>query len=440
MPGVLHGACTSTGHIGVMTYLLSLLSPTPMPAAAAAPVDPNHSVEARVVEHLGEPYRVATVDLRRARLDLVGQEEGQPHTFAEVSSRTGVVAATNAGLFHTVDDPVGLWVQEGKAHHELELGEGVGNFYLKPNGVFWLDGGGAHVASSVEWSASATTWVATQSGPLLVSDGALHPSLNPEGTSLKVRNAVGVVDPWTVVLVASEGPVRFHDLATLLRDELNADDALFLDGTISGLAGPGFGPVADRRDVAGFLVVTERVTPKDLRDGDVVLQRSTSSQAAAIAQATGSEWTHTGLVRLLDGAPHVLEAVQPVKLTPYDDWVARGVGGRVRVQRHLMSEAIWTDERLEALDALQAAWLGRPYDVRFQPGDGELYCSELVREAYLQAAGVDVAPLRAVSSYDVADPALRAAMVQRWGGVPEDLMVVAPSDLAEAKGWVEVPR
>jgi len=416
-----------------MHILLAMLVPQPVITAA-----PPSGVHAEVVEHLGDRYRVVRVDLRRADVDLVGQDEGEPHTFAEVIQVDGVVAATNAGLFHDADAPVGLWMQEGTAHAPLELRDGHGNFFLKPNGVFWIDGEGAHVVPSEEWTAPVTAWVATQSGPMLVDDGVLHPRLNADSSSLKVRNAVGVIDPWTVVLVASEGPVRFHDLATLLRDELDADDALFLDGTISGLVGPGLGPALDRRDVAGFLVVRERGAATGLRDGDVVLQRSRSTQAAAIARATGSDWTHTGLVRIVDGEPFVLEAVQPVRLTPYDEWVARGVGGRVRVQRHVMADAIWTPERLAVLDGLQGLWLGRDYDLRFEPGVERLYCSELVREAYLQGAGVEVAPLRPVSSYEVADPGLRRAMVQRWGRVPEEMLVVAPSDLAEAEGWVEV--
>jgi uncharacterized protein YigE (DUF2233 family) len=410
-----------------MRTLLFLLAPV---SALAAP-----SIHADTVEHLGDRYRVVRVDLRHASVDLIGQEPGDPHTFAALSERDDVIAATNAGLFHAVDEPVGLWVQGGVAHAPLELGDGYGNFFLRPNGVFWMDGTGAHIEPSEVWSEPSTAWVATQSGPLLVDDGILHPKLNPEGPSKKIRNAVGVVDPWTIVLVASDEPVRFHDLATLLRDRLGANDALYLDGAISGLLGPGLSLPADRRDVAGFLVVSERSPPRGLQDGDVVLQRSRSRQAVHIAQATGSEWTHTGLVRIVDGVPYVLEAVQPVQLTPYDEWVTRGLGA-VRVQRHVMAEAIWTPERLEALDALQARWLGRDYDLRFEPGDERLYCSELVREAYLQVASVEVAPLRPISSYAVEDAAVRTAMIERWGRVPEEMLVVAPSDLAEAPGWV----
>jgi hypothetical protein len=241
-----------------------------------------------------------------------------------------------------------------------------------------------------------------------------------------------------VHLAVSEEGVRFHDMATLFRDVLHSPDALFLDGTISSLSAPGLPSAQTKRDVAGFLVATPRAVDPELRDGDVVYQRSTSAQSAAIALATGSEWTHTGLVRLIDGEPWVLEAVQPVRLTRYADWVRRGVDERVSVQRHVEADGIWSAAALARLDALQQRWLGRDYDARFEPGDASLYCSELVREAFLRAAGVDLTPLRPVSSYEVSDPALRAAMASRWGGVPESLMVVAPSDLFDAAAMVVV--
>lgn len=168
-----------------------------------------------------------------------------------------------------------------------------------------------------------------------------------------------------------------------------------------------------------------------------MFHRSRSAQSAAIAQATGSPWTHTGIVRIVDGRPMVLEAVQPVRLTPFEVWVERGVGPTV-VKR--VPTSVWDEASVARLDALQQAWLGRPYDLRFEPGTEALYCSELVREAYLQAAGVELAPLRPVASYEVADPPLRRRMIARWGAVPEELNVVAPSDLFDAKGLIEVQR
>ncbi len=170
----------------------------------------------------------------------------------------------------------------------------------------------------------------------------------------------------------------------------------------------------------------------------MVFQRSTSGQAAAISAATGSDWTHMGLVRLMNGKPVVLEATQPVKLTPYATWVARGVDHRVAVKRLVEADSVWTPAALERLDALQAQWLGLPYDAQFGWGDEALYCSELVHKALSGAADIELAPLRPLGSYAVSDPALRRQIEARWGEVPADLLVVAPSDLFDAPGLVEV--
>lgn len=398
-------------------------------AALAAP-----GVTTRTVEHLGDRYHVVTVDLRLATVDLLGQgERARPRTFEALRATLGddLLAATNAGIFHAPSEPVGLWIEQGALASPLSVADGAGNFFLKPNGVFWVDGAGAHVADAAGFEVPDGTRLATQSGPALLLDGAVHPKLDPASGSLKLRNAVGVSDPWTVHLVVSEGPVRFHDLATLFRDALRCDDALYLDGTISGLWAPGLPEVPEHVAYAGFLVVVPR-----LRDGDVVFQRSTSSQADAIALATGSEWTHTGVVRIVDEQPWVLEATSPVKLTPLQDWAARGEGGRFEVRR---SSTPWTPEALARLDALQAEWLGRPYDAAFGWDDDALYCSELVEKVYERALGVELARRRRVDDYTIDDPALRRAMVARWGRIPSELRVVAPSDLFGSAALVPVP-
>lgn len=173
-----------------------------------------------------------------------------------------------------------------------------------------------------------------------------------------------------------------------------------------------------------------------LKDGDLVFQRSTSQQSTAIAAATGSRWTHVGLVRIVDGQPVVFEAVQPVRITPWTTWRDRGIEGEVAVRR--TREPVWTADALQRLDGLQTLWVGRDYDARFEVGDSKLYCSELVRDAYLRAVGVELAPLRPVASYDVEDPNVRRAILARWGVVPAEQLVVAPSDLAESPALVVV--
>jgi uncharacterized protein YigE (DUF2233 family) len=163
--------------------------------------------------------------------------------------------AMNAGMYDPARAPVGLSVEEGRQAAPLNQGTGAGNFFMAPNGVFWVDGGGApHVDETAAYAAMAAQPVwATQSGPLLVQAGALHPRIMPNGTSLAVRNAVGVRRD-EALFVISDKPVSFGRLARFLRDDLGCPDALYLDGAVSSLWAPEL-KRRDRRTGLGTFVV-----------------------------------------------------------------------------------------------------------------------------------------------------------------------------------------
>ena len=93
---------------------------------------------------------------------------------------------------------------------------------------------------------------ATQSGPMLVINGKLHPKFLENSTSRKIRNGVGI-NGGAVIFVKSEDPVNFHTFATLFRDDLGAPNALYLDGTISRLYSAELGR-NDRGAVMGPIV------------------------------------------------------------------------------------------------------------------------------------------------------------------------------------------
>lgn len=151
--------------------------------------------------------------------------------------------AMNAGMYHEDRSPVGLYIERGEQIAPIQTGAGYGNFHLLPNGVFYLDEEGAHVLASKAYLARRPTPVfATQSGPMLVIDGALHPAFNKDSTSYKRRNGVGIdADTGTVYFVISDGLVTFYRFASLFRDHLNTQNALYLDGSISRLYAPGMG-------------------------------------------------------------------------------------------------------------------------------------------------------------------------------------------------------
>jgi uncharacterized protein YigE (DUF2233 family) len=211
-----------------------------------AAVAPRAEGYCRSVSHQGGDYTVCTVDpaqstLRIHDLDASGKPYGSFATLAQKLWRDGIFMriAMNGGMYQPDFSPVGLYIENGIEKQALSTHAGWGNFHLLPNGVFYIQPGKAGVMEAKAYQASGIKPAfATQSGPMLVIDGQIHPKFDPAGTSFKRRNGVGIDGQGRVVLAISEGDVRFHDFATLFRDALGCRNALFLDGTISALAVP----------------------------------------------------------------------------------------------------------------------------------------------------------------------------------------------------------
>lgn len=171
----------------------------------------------------------------------------------------GVEFATNGGIFKSPNEPNGLTVSNGAVLQRIDTSDGRGNFYLKPNGVFFVTNENrAGISSSVTFNEPVHQLrLATQSGPLLVSSGRLHPGLREYSPNKRIRSGVGVRRDGTIIFVVSIDPVRFWDIATLLRDGFECLDALYLDGTISGAIMNGRRP-STSQGYASLLVVSPR--------------------------------------------------------------------------------------------------------------------------------------------------------------------------------------
>ncbi|HKH44717.1 MAG TPA: phosphodiester glycosidase family protein [Thermoanaerobaculia bacterium] len=165
-------------------------------------------------------------------------------------------------MYHGDFSAVGLFVSDGRQAVPLNTADGRGNFFLKPNGVFVVTESGARVLESSEYPELRERVVlATQSGPLLVLAGKIHPAFKPDSASRHIRNGVGVPSPDTALFVISEAPVSFYDFATLFRDKLHSPDALFLDGTISSLYAPALKRSDSRADLGPIIAVAEASAP-----------------------------------------------------------------------------------------------------------------------------------------------------------------------------------
>lgn len=206
--------------------------------------DPTkHRIKTVLNNGSGSPYRSL-----RAYADAVSNED------------TSIAFAVNAGMFDKEGKPIGYYVEDKDRQVELNRNDGSGNFHMKPNGVFYGTGGNWRVTST-EWffkTVRDRPAFGTQSGPLLVTAGNLHPEIADDGPSKAIRNGVGVDAAGKAHFVLSETPVSFGLIARFYRDELKTDNALFLDGNVSSL----WDPATERIDVGApigpILVVTKR--------------------------------------------------------------------------------------------------------------------------------------------------------------------------------------
>jgi uncharacterized protein YigE (DUF2233 family) len=223
------------------------------------------AVEFSTVEFAGKTFTVCRVNVRKEHLDLFHRDEqGQPFKrfnnlglWLQQRDRK-LVFAMNAGMYHADFSAVGLFVSGGREFVPLNTASGDGNFFLKPNGVFALTENGARVVESSEYpKLQERVILATQSGPLLVRAGKLHPAIRAESESRLMRNGVGIPSPDIAMFVMSEVPVNFYEFATFFRDQLHCPDALFLDGTISSLYSTALKRNDFRMDLGPIIGVTE---------------------------------------------------------------------------------------------------------------------------------------------------------------------------------------
>ncbi|MGL4965044.1 MAG: phosphodiester glycosidase family protein [Inquilinus sp.] len=241
------------------------------PAAEAAPA-PEASATAqpcRPVSFEAVDYTVCEVDLRRYRLGLFWQDrDGRPYgslyAFKRAMAAAGdpPLVAMNAGMYHADLSPVGLFVSGGRELSPANEADGDGNFFMKPNGIFYTDGERAGILETGAYLRQApATGIATQSGPLLVINGALHPLFSDDGPSRKTRNGIGLRDDHTVIFAISRDGVSFGSFARLFRDALGCRNALYLDGSVSALSAPDGLSVGWGIRVGPILAVFDRSAP-----------------------------------------------------------------------------------------------------------------------------------------------------------------------------------
>ncbi|PKP65955.1 MAG: hypothetical protein CVT85_04505 [Alphaproteobacteria bacterium HGW-Alphaproteobacteria-7] len=238
--------------------VLSPPSPSATPSQAAGPS------ACRDVTFEGAALTHCTADPAKHRIAMAnavngGQPFGSMSAFAATVDPASIAFAMNGGMYGDDLKPLGYYVENGERLSEIDRGDGEGNFYMQPNGVFFGTGGTWRVLARDAFIATVgdRPQFGTQSGPMLVIDGKLHPDIQDNGPSRAIRNGVGVDAKGAAHFVISRGDISFGQLARYFRDEVKAANALYLDGQVSALWDPATGR-QDKARIGPIIVVSKR--------------------------------------------------------------------------------------------------------------------------------------------------------------------------------------
>lgn len=227
--------------------------------------------EIEEIRFRGKLYKVYVVKLREANIQMVWKDkDGEPlSNFNRLrdqmrSDKREMVFAMNGGIFNPELEPVGLYIEKGRQMRSLNLKDAPGNFFLKPNGVFYIDENDkAGIISSDKFEQAVTgkdIRYAQQSGPQLLIDGEIHSAFTEGSVNQTVRNGVGIIDENTVVFAISQIKVNLHEFASMFKEKYGCLNALYLDGTISEIYGKEDSDKTFRNRFSAMIVDSKQLT------------------------------------------------------------------------------------------------------------------------------------------------------------------------------------
>lgn len=168
-------------------------------------------------------------------------------------------------------------------------------------------------------------------------------------------------------------------------------------------------------------------------EGDILFQSLPNPPGLdlvdAIEGSTGSPYSHCGMVFQEDGSWQVIEAIGPVKITPLDDYIARGRGKQVWAYR--LDET--SRKKVPAALTAMKKDLGKHYDPRYRFDDEAIYCSELIWRGWKAATGKELGTTVTLGSLNWQPYQAVIEAIEGPGNLPLDRKMITPRDLAKAK-------
>lgn len=166
--------------------------------------------------------------------------------------------AMNGGMYGPDRSPVGLYIENGREISKIDTSDNEGNFYMKPNGIFYItEDNKAFVTATENFKDSKNVKYATQSGPMLLIDGSIHPQFKEGSKNTNIRNGVGVLPNGKVLLAMSKEKINFHDFAMYFMEK-GCKNALYLDGLVSRTYAPSQDWVQEGGNFGVIIAITKK--------------------------------------------------------------------------------------------------------------------------------------------------------------------------------------
>lgn len=176
-----------------------------------------------------------------------------------------------------------------------------------------------------------------------------------------------------------------------------------------------------------------------LKDGDIIFQNKKSKNSELLNILTSPEYNHMGVLTSRNGKWYVLEAAQPVELTPVSSWINSGDGDAYIVKRLKDADTLFTDVNTARLHKAFKEYLGKPYDVYFAWSDDSFYASELVWKIFKKTFDIELCQYRTLGDFDLTPPEIREKIKEVHGNkVPLFEEVISPKDLFESSQLITI--
>lgn len=170
----------------------------------------------------------------------------------------------------------------------------------------------------------------------------------------------------------------------------------------------------------------------ELKDGDMIFQTSQSVQCEAVRIATNSKFSHCGIIYIINNQPFVYEAVQPVKITPFNEWIQHGENNSFVVKR-LKNSSVLTKETLLKMKKVGETMLGKDYDLYFEWSDNKIYCSEYIWKIYKNGAGIELCKTQKLKDFNLNNEHVKTILAERYGNnIPLNETVVSPESIEKS--------